>query len=79
MSSLEKTLACLLSGRSDGNMRFADLRRILLRTGFTERIRGSHFIYSRDGVTEIINLQEDSGGKADDVPPVVAGRGGSRV
>ncbi len=33
------------------------------KVGFSERIRGSHFIYARQGVAEIINLQP-RGGKA---------------
>lgn len=31
--------------------------RLLLRLGFDERIKGSHHIYTRDGVGEILNLQ----------------------
>lgn len=30
---------------------------MLKALGFEERIRGSHFIFSRDGIVEIINLQ----------------------
>ncbi len=45
-------------------MRFAELRGALQSLGFNERIRGSHHIYSRDGVEEILNLQPADGGKA---------------
>jgi predicted RNA binding protein YcfA (HicA-like mRNA interferase family) len=33
------------------------LRRLLVDLGFRERIRGSHHIFTRDGVNEIVNLQ----------------------
>ena len=47
----------VLEGGSDANIRFADLRRLLKRLGFDERVRGSHHIFSRPGVEEILNLQ----------------------
>ena len=50
-------LARLLSGSSDANIRFHDLRRLLLSVNFQERIRGDHHIFTRAGVTEILNLQ----------------------
>ena len=49
----------ILSGRSDANIRFDELRTFLLRLGFTERVRGSHRIFRREGVRELINLQRD--------------------
>ena len=49
----------ILSGRSDANIRFDDLRRFLLRLGFVERVRGSHHILRREGVRERITLQRD--------------------
>lgn len=47
----------VLRGSSDAGIRFADLRALLLRLGFAERIKGSHHIFTRDGVAEILNLQ----------------------
>lgn len=47
----------VLRGTSDANIRFGDLRGLLLRLGFGERVRGSHHIFSREGVEEILNLQ----------------------
>jgi len=44
-------------GSSDANIRLSDLRALLLRLGFQERIKGSHHIFTRDGVDEILNLQ----------------------
>ena len=53
----KKTLEKILRGTSDANIVFDDLRRVLQGLGFSERIRGSHHIFSRDGVEEILNLQ----------------------
>ncbi len=47
----------ILSGTADANIPFQNLRRLLRRLGFSERIRGSHHIYAREGVEEILNLQ----------------------
>ena len=49
----------ILSGRSDANIRFDDLRLFLVRLGFAERVRGSHHIFRKEGVRERINLQRD--------------------
>lgn len=64
MASLAKVLAIVVSGQSDTNVRFNDLRRLLRAMGFSQRIKGGHFIFSRIGVVEIINLQPLPGGKA---------------
>jgi hypothetical protein len=58
-----KTLARVLRGSADANIGFEDLCALLRHLGFAERIRGSHHIYTRDGVAEILNLQP-KGGKA---------------
>ena len=47
----------ILSGRADANIRFSDLCALLRRLGFDERIRGSHHVFTRDGLDEILNLQ----------------------
>ena len=49
----------ILDGRSNANIRFDALRGLLLRLGFVERVRGSHHIFRRAGVRELINLQRD--------------------
>ena len=64
MPSLQKVFASILSGRSDANTRFADLRRVLTALAFSERIKGGHHIFSRHDIVEIVNLQPLSGGKA---------------
>jgi predicted RNA binding protein YcfA (HicA-like mRNA interferase family) len=57
MTKFDKTLEKVLRGDSDANIEFDDLRQLLDGLGFQERIRGSHHIYAKDGVIEIINLQ----------------------
>ena len=57
MSQYEKLLLSLLSGTKDKGILFADLRTVLDRLGFQCRIKGDHFIYTRDGVEEIVNIQ----------------------
>jgi len=59
VSKIEKILMLLLSGRSDTNFEFTDLITLLKRLGFTMRIKGSHHIFYRDDIDEIINLQPD--------------------
>ena len=63
MVKQEKFLWRIMSGKSDTNIKFADLRSLLLDLGFAERTQGSHHIYSRPGVEELLNLQRD-GNKA---------------
>ena len=57
MSQYEKLLLSILSGTKDKSILFADLRTVLDRLGFQCRIKGDHFIYTNDGVEEIINIQ----------------------
>ena len=47
----------VMSGNQDSNIDFSDLQKILTLLGFTVRIKGDHFIYFKDGVDEIINIQ----------------------
>jgi hypothetical protein len=61
VSKPEKTLARVLRGTSDANLRFVDLCNLLLHLGFVERIRGDHHIFSREGIEEILNLQPRMG------------------
>ena len=53
----QRLLRTILSGRSDANIRFAELRRLLRNMGFDERVQGSHHIFTKDGVPDILNLQ----------------------
>lgn len=53
----DKFLDRILRGTSDANIAFEELRRLLKRLGFAERIRGDHYIFTKAGVEEILNLQ----------------------
>ena len=57
VSKVTKTLDRVLRGTADANIGFAELRALLRHLGFHERIRGSHHIFTRDNVAEILNLQ----------------------
>ena len=57
MSRFDKLILKLLRGASDASFAFDDLRYILEKLGFAERIRGSHHIYDRDDVEELVNIQ----------------------
>lgn len=61
--SLREITAPNPRGRSDANIGFDELRQLLLDLGFEERVRGSHHIFVRPGVEELVNLQR-SGSKA---------------
>lgn len=57
MTQLDKLLERILRGTSDANIEFTDLCKLLRKLGFDERIRGSHHIFTRQDIYEIINLQ----------------------
>jgi predicted RNA binding protein YcfA (HicA-like mRNA interferase family) len=57
VSKLDKILEKVLRGTSDANINFEDMRQLLNGLGFDERTRGSHHIYTKSDVVEIINLQ----------------------
>lgn len=63
MSKHAKLLQKVVRGDADANIRFKDLCQLLLKLGFEEHTRGSHHIFTRLNVEELINLQED-GAKA---------------
>ncbi len=59
----EKVVEKILRGQSDANLAFSEVCGLLISLGFRERIKGSHHIFCRDGIAEILNLQP-VGGKA---------------
>jgi hypothetical protein len=61
MSQYEQLLQGILRGRSDANIRFDELCRLLQHLGFAERVRGSHHVFRKQGIPEKINLQRDGG------------------
>ncbi|NJM77447.1 MAG: type II toxin-antitoxin system HicA family toxin [Acaryochloridaceae cyanobacterium RU_4_10] len=61
MSQRNKLLVKILTGTSDANISFDALCQLLRTLGFEERIRGSHHIFTKEGVQEILNLQPKQG------------------
>jgi virulence-associated protein VapD len=57
MARRQRVLQAVLQGNADANIAFSDLRKLLRALGFEERIRGSHYIFTREGVEEILNIQ----------------------
>lgn len=60
----KKVLDKVLSGLSDKNIRFQNLKKVLNDFGFSVRIKGDHHIFYKEGIEEIINLQPLRDGKA---------------
>ena len=59
-----KVIEKILTGLSDKNIRFNELRTVLVKLNFSERVKGDHHIFTRDNVKEIINIQPLKNGKA---------------
>jgi hypothetical protein len=57
MSKDTKLLEKILLGTADANIPFFGLCHLLQKLGFEMRVRGSHHIFSKIGVEEILNLQ----------------------
>ena len=64
MSKQAKVLLKILQGLADKNISFDDLISLLKRLGFSERISGGHYIFFKEGIAEIINLQPNNESKA---------------
>ena len=63
MGKLEKVLDQILRGDGEQNIAFDDLLYLLESLGFEKRIKGSHHVFSKAGIEEIVNIQP-AGGKA---------------
>jgi virulence-associated protein VapD len=61
MNQYEKLLLSVLRGNQDNNISFSDLRKLIINLGFYERIKGDHYIYTKKGIDEILNLQPRMG------------------
>lgn len=61
MTQIQKILERILRGDADANMEFDTILGLLKKLGFQERIKGSHHIFCKDGLEEIINLQSKDG------------------
>lgn len=56
MAQSDKILEQILRGTSDANIAFDGLCHLLRKLGFDERVRGSHHIFTKSGIEEILNL-----------------------
>ena len=63
MSKIDKLILKILSGNSDKNIDFEELIKLLTFLRFECRTKGSHHIFWKDGIEEILNIQSD-GSKA---------------
>lgn len=71
MGKYAKLMQKILAGSGDANIEFSDLCRLLVRLNFDKRVRGSHHIFTRKDVKEILNLQpKDNKAKAYQVKQV---------
>ncbi|WP_072620755.1 type II toxin-antitoxin system HicA family toxin [Spirulina major] len=65
MGKYEKLLLKIIRGESDTTINFKQLFSLLLKLGFDQRVKGDHFIFTREDIIEIINIQpRDSQAKA---------------
>lgn len=58
----KKTYRRMRQGSVHQNIRFGDLRLLLLDVGYKERVRGSHHVFTKPGFP-LLNLQVIDGGK----------------
>lgn len=61
MSKTDKTTIKILIGLSDYNLSFDEIVNLLIALGFSLRVNGSHHIFTRNDVEEILNLQPKNG------------------
>ena len=60
MGKIDKLIEKLMSGNSDNNYDFNDLRKVIEHFGFKYRNKGtSHFVYSRNDIYDRINIQRN--------------------
>ncbi|MBD1823530.1 type II toxin-antitoxin system HicA family toxin [Cyanobacteria bacterium FACHB-DQ100] len=61
MNRQDKLLVKILLGTSDANIPFESLCNLLTNLGFEQRIQGSHHIFFKEGIEDILNLQPKQG------------------
>ena len=59
MTKANKFIVRILSGNSDQNIEFTDVIQLLVSLQFELRTKGSHHIFWKNGIDEIINLQHN--------------------
>ncbi len=69
MGQFEKILIRILCGTKDKDIDFTDLCKVLFHFEFKERINGSHHIFYKDGLDEIINIQPNGANLIFKKPP----------
>jgi hypothetical protein len=57
MGKIEKVIEKILRGTADKNISFSELCQTLYYLSFEARIKGSHHIFFKAGIEEILNLQ----------------------
>jgi virulence-associated protein VapD len=57
MGKFKKLKQKIINGKSDNNINFSDLRQLLKQIGFSEKIKGDHYIFTKEEIPEIINIQ----------------------
>jgi len=57
MGQFEKLLIKVLSGSKDKDIDFNDLCKVLQTLGFQLRIKGSHHIFHKENIEDILNIQ----------------------
>ena len=63
MTQRQKLIAKILTGTSDSNIAFDELCGLLNSLGFENRVKGSHHIFYKTDIDEILNIQPN-GNKA---------------
>ena len=59
VSKNKKLFIKIASGSQDSSILFSELTNLTIALGFSERVTGSHHIYYKDGIVEILNFQPD--------------------
>jgi len=59
MPKHDKIIQQILLGKADTNIKFKDVLSLLTSLGFEMRVKGSHHIFRKKGVRELINIQKD--------------------
>lgn len=59
MGRRRKLYERVMGGGSDKNIPFDQMRGLLRHLGFSEDVEGDHFIYRKEGIPVLINLQPD--------------------
>ncbi len=52
-----KLLHKIIFSNNDKNIKFIEIQKLLDDLGFNCRIKGDHFIYYKDNISEIVNIQ----------------------